>query len=246
MNRGPPGAEAELELALGLAHPGRVRVPGHDRAPRARLGRRDPRRQRRDNPSQLRLRDVRHPREARLHLVVHGVDRAAADGIVRMVLERDAPGEIEERGVGVAAERGEPRGERLEMARQQTVVQEVGALERHARGRASLEQRRPQAGAQLAAVHREVGRSLAPRALEKTRQRPDLGAGARQLRDRRLQRGGKPRLRHDVIAPVHQQQARNPRPRGEALGLVAQPLGQRLRTRAGGGRRCRSRASGTR
>ena len=72
-------------------------------------------------------------------------------------------------------------------------------------------------------------RSLAPRALEKARQRPDLGAGARKPRDRGLQRGRKPGLRLDVIAPVHQQQARDARARGEALGLVAQPLGQRVR-----------------
>jgi hypothetical protein len=70
-----------------------------------------------------------------------------------MVLERDAPHEREPLGVRVAAQGAEPGRERLQPAREQAVVGELGALLGHARRGAAGQQRTAQPGAQLAAVH---------------------------------------------------------------------------------------------
>jgi hypothetical protein len=77
--------------------------------------------------------------EAHIHFPMHGVDGAAADRIVGVVLQHDPPGEIEAVDVGLASSCAEPGGQRLEISRQQPIVGEVGALLRHPTGCAAFE-----------------------------------------------------------------------------------------------------------
>jgi hypothetical protein len=102
-------------------------------------------------------REVGHALKAALHLLVDGVDGAAADGIVGVILECDPPGEIDHLHVGVSTEGGEPGGQRLQVAGQQPVVLEVPLLLGETGRGASRQELRAKARAELSPVNGEIG-----------------------------------------------------------------------------------------
>ncbi len=95
------------------------------------------------------------PGEARLHLLVHGVNAAAADGVVGVVLEQLGPGHTQQVIlVWHARLPGEQRGG-LHVAGEQVLQLEVALLEVQARREGSRQQGRVAGPAQLATVLRQ-------------------------------------------------------------------------------------------
>src|SRR5271157_1804577 len=161
---GLPGRDlprnVKLKRSVHLRPSRRVRVPDHQDLAAETAGRErgssDTRRELARNGLELRRRNFLHPLKARLHLRMHPVDGAAADRIVRVILEGNPPCEVEESAVNFAAEGGEPGGQGLEIARQEPVVAEVSLLLRRTGGGTAGKQWRTQAGAELTPVHGEV------------------------------------------------------------------------------------------
>jgi hypothetical protein len=119
--------------------------------------------------------------EAGVHLAVHLVLRAAADGVVRVVLEQRAPRRVERRALVRGAERVTERGPRLGPAEQRLLGAPVGELEvepgrPHARqqvGCARAEQLTGECGAvaRVDRVHQVVEQSAHDHATGPLRQR---------------------------------------------------------------------------
>jgi hypothetical protein len=222
----------DLEGRLDGSAAGPVRVPREERiAGRSESfpGNRDPRGELRAHRLEVDPRDLRHAREADVDLVVHRVDRAAADRVVRVVLERDAPRVVEHGAARVAAREREPRGERLDVRGERAVVREVGALLPDPGRRAARKERRAEPRAQLAAVQRAIRGRLGARARRELDQRADLERGVRDSGERGLERRRQTRLRLDVIAPVHQQEGRDARGRREERDVALEPRAERRR-----------------
>ncbi len=145
-----------------------------------------------------------------------------------MILERDAPSERDRLGIGVAAERAEPRRERFEMARQQAVVRELAQLLARAGGGAARQQRGVQAGAQLAAMLRQRRRRLGKCARNEIRQRPDFDVDALEvLRAHDFERLRQRGRRSLVIAAVHEEQRRDVGTLRERRRLASDPRRER-------------------
>jgi hypothetical protein len=164
--------------------------------------------------------------EAREHLAVDGVDRAAADRVVRVVQQERAPGHVEQRPrVGTAGAQRE-RGERLGVALEQRLGAVVRLLQVHAGREDACEDVLVAAAAELAAVRGEIGALGLRRPhelLDVGVDHVDVGVGAGEV----AHDGGHVGLGEEVIGAVEQQQ----RPPGgvgvdaalEALHRLAEP-----------------------